>query len=108
MLVSDETLEELIRVLARPRFDPYITADDRQRIMALLSGVARRIHVTRQFQLCGDPKDDKFLDVAFNGQAQAIVTGDQDLLVLQSFHGMAILAPAQFLAAYPPVDQLRR
>jgi putative PIN family toxin of toxin-antitoxin system len=101
LLVSDDTLEEFTQVMARPRFDPYITAEDRQGFMALLTGVARRIHVTRQFQVCRDPKDNKFLDVAFNGRAHAIVTGDQDLLVLQSFHGVAILAPAQFLAEHP-------
>jgi len=98
LLVSDDTLQELAQVLARPRFDPYISATERQRFLALLGGVARRIHITRQFQLCRDPKDDKFLDVAFNGQAQAIVTGDRDLLVLENFHGVAILTPAQFLA----------
>jgi putative PIN family toxin of toxin-antitoxin system len=108
LLVSDDTLQELTLVLARPRFAPYISAEDRQRFLALLSGVGRRIQITRQFQACRDPKDDKFLDVAFNGQARAIVTGDQDLLVLQSFQGIAILTPAQFLAAYPAPDQLPR
>ena len=101
LLVSDDTLQELTQVMARPRFDAYISPMDRQRFLALLSGVARRIHVTRQFQVCRDPKDDKFLDVAFSGQAQAIVTGDRDLLVLGTFHGIAILTPAQFLAAHP-------
>lgn len=44
-----------------------------------------------------DPKDDKFLDVALNGGAQMIVTGDQDLLVLHPFQGIEILKPADFL-----------
>ena len=88
LLVSDNTLQELTEVLERPRF------------LALLSGVARRVHITQQFQACRDPKDDKFLDVAFSGQAKAILTGDQDLLVLQTFQDLAILTPALFLAVY--------
>lgn len=104
LLVSDDTLQELTLVLERPRFDRYVSIADRHRFLALLSGVARRIHITRQFQVCRDPKDDKFLDVAFNGQAQAIVTGDQDLVMLQTFQGIAIWTPAQFLMAYPQLD----
>ncbi len=101
LLVSDDTLQELTLVLERLRFDRYVSIADRQRFLALLSGVARRIHITRQFQVCRDPKDDKFLDVAFNGQAQAILSGDQDLVTLQTFQGIAIWTPAQFLTAYP-------
>lgn len=97
LLVSDATLEELAQVLARPRFDPYLSPSDRQQFFRLLSGVSRRIPITQRVQVCRDPKDDKFLDVALCGQAQAIVTGDKDLLALHPFHGIAIWAPAVFL-----------
>jgi predicted nucleic acid-binding protein len=46
---------------------------------------------------CRDPRDDKFLEVAVNGRADAIVTGDQDLLVLNPFQGIPILSPAGYL-----------
>jgi predicted nucleic acid-binding protein len=41
-----------------------------------------------------DPEDDKFLDVAANGGAVAIVTGDSDLLALGCFEGISIVTPA--------------
>jgi putative PIN family toxin of toxin-antitoxin system len=104
LLVSDVTLQELTQVLMRPRFDRYISQESRQRFLALLAGVARSVHITRHFQACRDPKDDAFLDLAFNGQARSLVTGDQDLLVLGTFHGTAILTPEQFLLAYPPIE----
>jgi uncharacterized protein len=103
LLVSNATLQELTQVLMRPRFDRYISQENRQRFLGFLAGVARRVHITRQFQVCRDSKDDAFLDLAFNGQASALVTGDQDLLVLGTFHGTAILTPEQFLQAYPPM-----
>lgn len=98
LLVSEETLAELARVLARPRFDPYVSPTEREQFLRLLGGVARVVHITRRLQACRDPKDDKFLDVAINGEADAIVTGDKDLLVLHPFHGVPIVTVATFLA----------
>ena len=49
-------------------------------------------------KICRDPKDDKFLDVAINGGADLIVTGDADLLVLHPFEGIEIVTPAAYLA----------
>lgn len=50
--------------------------------------------------MCRDAKDDKFLDVAINGEAGLIVTGDTDLLVLHSFAGVEIVTPAAYLARF--------
>lgn len=96
-LVSDDALAELAEVLSRPRFDRYVSLADRQRFVALLGGVARRVAITHRVQACRDPRDDKFLHVALNGEAEAIVSGDNDLLVLDPFHGVRILSPAAFL-----------
>ena len=98
VLVSDATLTELVEVLGRSKFDRYLTPLQRREFLGLLSTVTRKVHITRQFQMCRDPRDDKFIDLALNGQARAIVTGDQDLLVLHPLHGVAVLTPAQFLA----------
>jgi predicted nucleic acid-binding protein len=48
--------------------------------------------------VCRDPKDDKFLEAALTSQADCLVTGDADLLVLDPFEGIPILRPAEFLA----------
>jgi putative PIN family toxin of toxin-antitoxin system len=97
ILVSDATLAELVEVLWRTKFDRYLTSSQRREFVGLLSTVTRKVHITRQFQLCRDPRDDKFIDLALNGQARAIVTGDLDLLVLHPLHGVDILTPAQFV-----------
>jgi uncharacterized protein len=46
---------------------------------------------------CRDPRDDMFLEVALNGRADLIVTGDADLLALHPWRDIAILSPAKFL-----------
>ncbi len=98
LLVSDETLEELARVLARPKFEKYVTMLERRRFFELLSRVAIKVDIVRPIQACRDPKDDKFLSVALAGKADALVSGDGDLLALHPFMGIPILAPAAFLA----------
>ena len=46
---------------------------------------------------CRDPKDDKFLEVAISGQADVIVSGDEDLLTMNPFPGIPIITPRAFL-----------
>ncbi|WP_321897222.1 putative toxin-antitoxin system toxin component, PIN family [Burkholderia cepacia] len=96
-LMSEDTLMELSDVLSRTKFDRYVSREDRQQFLRLLGGIVRIVPVTRKITACRDPKDDKFLDVALSGEAQLILTGDQDLLALQPFHGIEILSPSDFL-----------
>jgi len=97
-LMSEETLSELIEVLSRPKFDKYLTTDDRQHFIRLLGGIVRMVPITHRIAACRDPKDDKFLHVALNGGAKLILTGDDDLLMLHPFHGVSIISPTAFLA----------
>ena len=47
--------------------------------------------------VCRDPDDDWVLATALAGEAESIVSGDDDLLVLRRYRGMAILSPRRFL-----------
>lgn len=94
-LMSDETLAELTEVLARPKFDRYVTRTDRQQFLLKLGGIVKLVPIIQRVRACRDLQDDKFLDVALAGQAQYLLTGDQDLLALDPFHGIRIIpAPA--------------
>jgi predicted nucleic acid-binding protein len=46
---------------------------------------------------CRDPSDNKFLEVAVAGEADLIVSGDDDLLVLNPFREIPIVTPRAFL-----------
>lgn len=100
-LVSDDTMVELTDVLARPRFDRYVPLDDRRQFIRLLGGLVRIVPILHCAAACRDPKDDMFLHVALNGEADVLVTGDRDLLMLHEgfrrSHGLSILAPAEYL-----------
>ena len=97
LLVSDATLGELADVLSRAKFDPYVSLEDRQDFIRVLNRVAERIIVTAPIKACRDPKDDKFLELALNGEANMILTGDRDLLALHPFRGVDILSPREYI-----------
>jgi putative PIN family toxin of toxin-antitoxin system len=99
LLVSDAQLEELASVLARPKFDRYLSAGERQEFVRLLVRIAEPVPILRRLQACRDPKDDMLLEIAINGQASVIVTGDLDLLALHPFEGIPILRPGMWLGS---------
>ena len=97
LLVSEATLSELARVLARPKFDRYVEIQDRQEFIRYLSTLVEVVTILQRFRACRDPKDDMFLDVAINGQASTIITGDEDLLALDPFMKIRIVTPAMWV-----------
>lgn len=97
LLVSPVTLAELHEVLMRPRFDRYAEPARRLAFLHSLAPVLELIHPATPIRACRDPKDDKLLEVAVHGHADALITGDADLLALHPFHGLPILSPTDFL-----------
>lgn len=99
LLFSEETLTELVQVLDRPKFDAYITYEKRAGFLEMLGSFAEIVTVTRPIIACRDPNDDKFLSAAFHGDADYIISGDQDLLVLDPFMEIAIITHKDFVAS---------
>lgn len=97
LLVSEATMNELADVLARARFDRYISLEDRKQFLRLLGRLTEFVPVVYPVRECRDPKDDKFLEVALNGKADLILTGDADLLALHPWQGIAIVSPVHYL-----------
>ena len=48
-------------------------------------------------KVCRDPEDDKFLAAALEGEAQYVVSGDKDLLVLKTYRNIHVVTAAAFL-----------
>ena len=99
IVLSNSVLSELEEVLYRPKFDRYLTKERRQEFIEDLTENAQFIDVTEQINECRDPKDNKYLELALSGQAECIVTGDDDLLVLNPWRGIEILTVQEFLAS---------
>jgi putative PIN family toxin of toxin-antitoxin system len=100
LLYAPSLLEELVDVLNRPRLrQKYgLTEADIRTVVSLLLLRGEAVTPTEHVTACRDPKDNKFLKVAIAGQADVIVSGDEDLPVLHPFRDIPIVGPAQFLA----------
>jgi uncharacterized protein len=96
ILMSSLALSELEEVLARPKFDKYVSAVERKLILAGFVNTVQFVEVVEKIQICRDPKDDKYLELATGGKATCIVTGDADLLVLSPFRAIPLWTVREF------------
>ncbi len=98
ILYSEETLLELNQVLSRKKFIKYFAIEEKQAFIFKLLEKAELVEIEESINICRDPKDDKFLELAVSGKADFIVTGDQDLLVLNPFRNIEIITAKDFLS----------
>ena len=98
-LVSNQTVQELVRVLAYTKF--RLSA---QRCLELESDYfpycEQVATVIRCPILCRDPKDQPFLDLAVSGHADLLVTGDDDLLTLAGQTSFVIETPDDYRSRF--------
>lgn len=99
LLFSADTMNELKEVLSRSKFDRYVSREARAVFLAQLRSVADVVPIIQVVRECRDPKDNKFLEVALNGRADMIITGDEDLLAMNPWREIAILSPLDYLKA---------
>lgn len=97
LLVSEEVIEELNDVFRRDEFEKYTTEALRVEFLAALLRDAELVQITESVTESRDARDDKFLSLAVSGNADCIVSGDKDLLTLESIQNIPIRTPSQFL-----------
>jgi len=97
LLISEATMYEMADALSRRKFDRYVSRENRQDFIQRLGQIAEFVPIIRLVRECRDPKDDKFLEVALNGRADVIITGDADLLAMNAWRAISILSPAKYL-----------
>ena len=91
-----EILQETTTVMARPKFkvaNEYIA-----HFIRSIEDIANQISLTGEIQnVCRDSDDDKILECALLADADYIISGDDDLLVLEEFRGIKIVTPKEYL-----------
>ena len=94
IVLCDELLDEILRNLqGKIKIPTSIVAD----IGALLREYSSMFNpAPMASDVCRDPDDIKILGLAVASNADYIVTGDKDLLVLKKFQGISILNPRSF------------
>jgi putative PIN family toxin of toxin-antitoxin system len=102
MCASPATLAELEQILMRDKFDRYLDQASRREFLALYRRHVRLFNVTGAEeaalpQACRDPRDNKLLALALHCGADALVSSDDDLPVLNPYQGIPIWTPKDFL-----------
>lgn len=97
LLMSEASLYELADVLSRKKFDRYLSVEDREEFVRLVLRVAEMVPIVSAVHECRDETDNRILEVAVNGGAELIVSGDRDLLMLNPFRGIPVLKPGDYL-----------
>ena len=101
---TEATFAEIAERIWRPKFDRYVTMERRKALLADLSAIGQWFDVPPEIaarSFCCDVTDDTFIHLAIAADAAALITGDQDLLVLTEsllLDGVRVLSPAAALA----------
>ena len=97
LLFSPATFTELDTRLRKRKFSRYVSADEIDRFLEALVNVAVLQEPQIAVTACRDPGDNKFLSLALDGEADCLISGDKDLLVLHPFEDVPVLSPQTFL-----------
>ena len=96
LIFSKETISELSSRITQPKFDKYVSAEDREAYVNNLILSTDLVIIDNLVQGCRDRDDDKFLETAVKGDAQFIISEDQDLLTMHPFEGIDIVTVQDF------------
>ncbi len=97
LVISPQTLDELLGVISRPKFHNLITRETAEKLIETIKTQAILVRPTRRLEVIkDDPTDNRFLEAAFESKADFIVSEDKHLLSATSFHP-PIVTPTEFL-----------
>jgi putative PIN family toxin of toxin-antitoxin system len=98
LLVSEPLFRELNRVINKPYLVRQIERTDYEELLDKLRTIAELVDVHSVVEACRDPKDNFLLALAKDGNADYLITGDNDLLVLETFEKTKIVTITDFEA----------
>ncbi|MGD8625067.1 MAG: putative toxin-antitoxin system toxin component, PIN family [Anaerolineae bacterium] len=98
MVMAPELLAELDRVLTYPKLQRYDSDEERTRFVALVFALGEAADLPESVpRICRDADDDRLIACAVAGEADVIVSGDDDLLALARVGDIPILTASHFL-----------
>ena len=101
LLFSEQLFWEVGGAIRKPYLVKHIIRTDYEKLISLLRTDAELVDVHSVVKVCRDPKDNFLLALAKDGNADYLITGDDDLLVLETFEKTKIVKLTDFEAAFP-------
>ena len=84
LIFSQELLEEFLEVVKRPKFRRYFAQTDIEELLETIDEYGEFIVVKSRIEICRDVKDKFLLSLAVDGKTDFLLTGDQDLLMIEN------------------------
>lgn len=91
LIFSDELICEFVEVVNRPKFEKYFSKNDIDKILDYFDQYGKLIKVKSDINICRDEKDNFLLNLSIDSKADYLITGDNDLLVLDKIERTKIL-----------------
>lgn len=104
ILYSDELLAEYRSVISRTRFRKIVSAVQVSRFLNLILPRLTKVNILSSITMSRDPKDNYLLAMAMDSDADFLVTGDDDLLVLEQIGKTKIIRMAEFYETFVRTD----
>ncbi|AFZ58862.1 putative toxin-antitoxin system toxin component, PIN family [Anabaena cylindrica FACHB-243] len=97
VVISEQILEEITLVTQRPKLQKYFPSNKVDELIQLLRTIGVFINITSEVFICRDAKDNYLLALAKDSDANFLVTGDEDLLVITKFENTEIVTYKELL-----------
>ena len=97
LVFSNELLEEFLTVVRRPKFEKYFSQENLNELFRLFDKYGELTEVAIQITECRDIKDNFLLSLAVESNANFLISGDSDLLILKKIKKTKILNWADFV-----------
>ena len=82
IVTCDEQIQELAEVFKKPKIKKYFTAEQIENFFELLDESSVKVDLKSKTDLCRDLKDNYLISLAIDSNADFLITGDNDLIVL--------------------------
>jgi uncharacterized protein len=96
-IFSAQLLDELLATTQKPKLQRYFQKDKVDNLMIFLREIGEVVDSQSIVLACRDPKDNYLLALAKDSNANFLITGDRDLLILESFERTKIVTYQDFI-----------
>jgi putative PIN family toxin of toxin-antitoxin system len=97
LIFSNELLEEFIDVVSRPKFKKYFSKKDIEKFLEYFDQFGELVKVKSDIKICRDEKDNFLLNLSVDSNAEFLITGDKDLLILEKIETTKIITFSEFI-----------
>lgn len=97
VILCEQIKAEITAVTQRPKLIKYFSPEKVKELLDILTVIGLLVEIKSQVFICRDEKDNFLLALAQDSQAQFLITGDADLLILKEFKETKIVTYQNFL-----------